>query len=1387
MRLIVILFLSVLGLFKIAGAAEVPAECVEIYQDEGAFPGDPSCKFNATVADFDLSTYHCGNPGVIDAYCNGEPPEEEEPDREKNNECGPATGPNQAGNPINMFLGNKIERATDFEDPFGLLTFSRHYSSSTLEHNPGTVLGTHWRHAFQISLTESEEDGEIVQRLNRPSGNSYVFREDGNGWQPDADVRYRLERLTANGSPSEWRVHTPDNRIERFDPSGRLLSITNLNGDTVTFTYDGSERLARVENRRGRALVFAYQNGLLASVTRPDGEALEYTYDSGRLVEVHYPTAGATETLQYLYENTNEDTLLTGIVDEKGQRYASWEYDNEGRATASWHGGSGSDIDKVSLSYGDGETQVTQPLGKVVTYGYEVDYGRAKMTSADHACSSCGGGEVQSRTYDANGYPDQHTDFNGRTTDYDYNAAGQQIRRTEASGSSAERTVEQDWHPDLHVPMARRTYDASGALIHRISWTRNGRGQPLTRTERDPATSASRATTFQYCEQADVTAGSCPLVGLLTEVDGPRQAVNDVTTYAYYAADHGSCGTGECPYRKGDLHTLTNGLGQETKFLAYDSVGHPTRIEDANGVITELQYDARDRLVRYTQASGLPEEAVMQVDYDATGEVAKITSPNGAWMTFEYDAAHRLTALEDALGNRIEYTLDAAGNRIEERVLGSSGSLLRERAREYDQLSRLVAEINGVGDRTEHDYDPVGNRTETEDAASQVTGFGYDALDRLIKVTDALNGETTYEYDDLDNLTRVVDPRGVTTAYENNAFGDVVKEESPDAGTTVYTYDAAGNRATKSDARGITATFSYDVMNRLTGVDYPGTGDDIQYQYDQGLYGKGRLTGFSDASGSTALTYGPRGNVLSRTESRGSISFLLQYDYNAADHVVSITYPSGMRIDLERDSMGRVIKVEATLNGAVATLASGIRYQSFGAITDLTYGNGLLLSRLYDGAGRYQAQSVNPVQGLSWSYDAVGNITDIQDLASPQPRSQTFAYDALGRLTMAMGAYGTKQYEYDAVGNRTLLIEGGVTTDYEYAGDSNRLLDVGGQSISYDANGNTLSLDGDTFTYGARNRRRTTESDGSLVARYEYNALGLRAHKDNEGTETHFVYGHDGRLIGEYDASGQVIREYVYLEGQPLALIRAAEPYYFHNDHLGSPLKLTDQDQNIVWDGIRSPFGEVDIQVNTIANPLRFPGQYFDQETGLHQNWFRDYSQSLGRYIQIDPLGHYGDPNAYLYALGSPVNVNDPFGLFSINIDLYGGLGGGLTFGFSNKTGQPFWGGRLGLGVGGGVGWDLSNNGPTDRDLRPGPYSPPCGDIEPASSGTSYGTFGSITAGIGPVEISYGGDAGYHADGTGASYRNGPGFGVNTNAFGGDSVSLGGAIGLEVMGWTDIF
>ncbi len=173
---------------------------------------------------------------------------------------------------------------------------------------------------------------------------------------------------------------------------------------------------------------------------------------------------------------------------------------------------------------------------------------------------------------------------------------------------------------------------------------------------------------------------------------------------------------------------------------------------------------------------------------------------------------------------------------------------------------------------------------------------------------------------------------------------------------------------------------------------------------------------------------------------------------------------------------------------------------------------------------------------------------------------------------------------------------------------------------------------------------------------YLYNAQGQRTLKHiTEGSDTQvtlYVYNLEGLLIAELGNTGETQVEYAYLNSQPLAQINAAnaEVFYYHNDHLGTPQKLTNSQGAIVWEATYSPFGmatvneDLDNDGNPITQNIRFPGQYFDQETGLHYNWFRYYDPEAGRYITSDPIGLAGGINTYVYVDNNPFNFYDPEG-----------------------------------------------------------------------------------------------------------------------------------------------
>ena len=398
------------------------------------------------------------------------------------------------------------------------------------------------------------------------------------------------------------------------------------------------------------------------------------------------------------------------------------------------------------------------------------------------------------------------------------------------------------------------------------------------------------------------------LIGLVKSVNGPRTDVSDTTTYTYYAGtDVSGCATqgGTCHYL-GDLQTVTNAVGQVTTYVSYDKNGRATRIQDANGTLTDMTYHARGwlltRTVRYNaNGTASSNDATTTFAYDNAGNVTKVTQPDGSYLTYTYDDAHRLTDIEDNLSNRLHYTLDAAGNRTQEQTYDPSNTLKRALSRQYDQLDRLTATLNAssaavqtytnpaeappTGITYTDGYDGNGNAIYSIDGTSNHVGTEqqYDPLNRLIKTlqdhagTGATHNTTTqYAYDTRDNLRSVIDPDNLTTSYTYDGLNNLTQLVSPDTGTTGYTYDAAGNRLSQTDARGVVTRFSYDALNRLTGLSYPTSSLNVTYAYDQAntvtgcstSYPLGRLTTMTDASGSTTYCYDRRGNVLTKRQVR---------------------------------------------------------------------------------------------------------------------------------------------------------------------------------------------------------------------------------------------------------------------------------------------------------------------------------------------------------------------------------------------------------------------------------------------------------------------------------------------------------------------------------------
>ncbi|UCC56353.1 MAG: RHS repeat protein, partial [Gammaproteobacteria bacterium] len=377
-----------------------------------------------------------------------------------------------AGNPVNVAYGNKLQVETDLAPtPVTGLGIHRFYNSKDKRTNKSYRFGTGWRSGHDRSLTyvSQSPQGDILTDtetvfLHRPDGKVYYFTRTWGPWETDGDTPGSVIE-TVGG----WQYTTADDSVEEYDGTGKLTRITTVSGVTTDYTYYPSDYIKTVTTSLGEWLTYTYDaEGRIDAITDHTGRVWRYNYDVNNNLEfITYPDGTPLDDTdnpvrQYHYEDVNLPNALTGITDERGIRYAHFEYDTAARPIASYHGPQTSiltdRIEGVFILYSGSTRTVTNSKGIDSTYTTATQIGVALVTDiTGPGCATCGTGNT-SYTYDPLTNDLLTKTENGITTEYgNYDANGNPGYRIEAKGTTEERRTEYTYDSRFNSKLATRT------------------------------------------------------------------------------------------------------------------------------------------------------------------------------------------------------------------------------------------------------------------------------------------------------------------------------------------------------------------------------------------------------------------------------------------------------------------------------------------------------------------------------------------------------------------------------------------------------------------------------------------------------------------------------------------------------------------------------------------------------------------------------------------------------------------------------------------------------------------------------------------------------------------------------------------------------------------
>lgn len=1046
-----------------------------------------------------------------------------------------------------------------------------------------------------IKVTMQYAGGKMVAVLDHTGRKVLEIAYDGNRVSEVRDVP-----RSGDDAPARVVKYT-------YASNGGLKTVTDVRGNVMSYEYDDKDRMKSVTDQEGRVRTIAYgPTNRVTKLTQPDGAVTEYEYEYDSTKKLFYaktkrPVVDGQQRVE-LSVYSAEGQLVSQSINGRVQR----ELSQDGR------------VDRIT----DGRGNVTETQRNEFNQVTSVRY--ADGTSITNTFDAKSLQLVEQRNRD------------GYLTRFERDAHGNLLREINAIGTADERITE----------YRRDERYRSTTVIFKGRTESDGRLTPdvvasITFDDADNIVKlvdpAGKSTVYTYNR----------LDQILTETD-PKGGVR---RYTYDAA--------------GNLVSEQSALGHITTY-GYDNIGNETSVVDARSKRYSAQYDARDRKIKSIDPYG----AVYRTDYNALGAMSAVSDASGKSVSFEYDAWVRPVRSVDAKG--FKYTMDYAddsGNDSGARQPTAVKYPTFERRFRYGTSDRPTQKTDLVGNegRTENfTYDASGRIKAMSDANGKTVTYEYNAHGDIKAVFDSLGHGIKIDYDARGNISAITDPNGRRTRFEYDPRDLLLSETDPLGNTIQFEYDENGWQISRTLATGEVVKFEYDADGRLIKQhEYSAESalrKQTQFAYDE----SDNLIFWSDGRFQATMAYDDADRMTKKVVDYGSFKRSFAYTFYPNSQVKTYVGPDGETTSYQYDALGQLERVSLEGEGEIA-----VTDWEWAARKTVLLPGGSEQRFTYDGTQVLKGlRLVDPGQKTSFEFEQKHGKAQEVAATKIDGVSKNYVYDDGYRLTsvLADNAAFNEGFTVDASGNRVSQTRGGTSVggawEYDEGGQLKR---KGAISYAYDASGRLISkvdaslaepLRTTRFAYDAFNRlTEVTDGQGALVARYEYDPFDRRLSKElSDGSVLYYLPSING-LMAELNSAGDVLVSYgwhpEHEDGTYPLYARSKDAgggvqyFYYHNDQLGTPLRVTNKSGVVVWAADYDAFGAAAVRTNVqepFSNNLRFPGQYFDIETGLHYNDRRYYDPSIGRYLTRDPIGFAGGVNLYAYAAGNPINFTDPTG-----------------------------------------------------------------------------------------------------------------------------------------------